>query len=91
MNIGLNFLDYQCRVCAAEAEAVAEHGVDFRLDGTGSDVELFAVLVGVLEVDVRGDKVVLHHQRAVDDFRSARHPAFVARHALCRRDESVLA
>ena len=49
------------------------------------------MLIGVLKVEVGGDKSALHHQDAVDNFARPGHPAFVARHALGAADPRLFA
>ena len=43
----------------------------------------------MLEVDVRGDERVVHHQVGIDDLAGAGHPALVARHGLGGADGRV--
>ena len=45
--------------------------------GSG-DKQFGTVFVGVLEVEVGGDEVVLHHQHRVDDLARASHPHLVS-------------
>ena len=48
----------------------------------GDDIELLGILVQAFYIDIRGDKVVLHHQYGVDNLTSAGHPALMSGHGL---------
>ena len=48
----------------------------------GNDIEFLGILVQAFYIDIRGDKVVLHHQYGVDNLTSAGHPALMSGHGL---------
>ena len=50
----------------------------------GHNVQAGSIIVGVLEIDVTGNEVVLHHQHGVNELRSTSHPHLVSRLALGR-------
>ena len=50
--------------------------------GFRQDVQAGGVVIRVLEIDVPGNEIVLHHEDGIDDFTCACHPHFVSRLAL---------
>ena len=74
----LEVSDYERGVGATESERVGEEGVEVVGDSLARDVEFGGIFVGVLEVEVGGYEIVLHHEYGVDDFACSGHPHLVA-------------
>ena len=59
--------NHQRTIGAAESERIAEHRVDLSINGLGGKVQLLRVFVRILEINVRSDEVILHHDNAIDN------------------------
>ena len=54
------------------------------------DLDLRALLIRILEIDVAGDKIMLHHQDRIDKLAGSGHPHLMPRLALGRGDRYLV-
>lgn len=80
IDVVLYLSDDKRTVGTAEAERVAEDGVDLSINSCGGDVKWLRILVGVLEVDVGGNEVMVHHNNAINNLTGTGHPTFMTGH-----------
>ena len=67
----------QRTIRTAKAKRVAENNIDLSLYRLGGYIQLLRVFIRILEIDIRGNKVVLHHQHRIDNLACSRHPHLV--------------
>lgn len=74
----------------SEAGKVAENDVQFRIDSLRRNVQPVGILVGIVEIDIRRNKIVEHHNGGINGLAGSRHPTLMARHRLRGTDEGTM-
>ena len=79
LRVGPNIPDYKCGISPTEAEGIRQEGVKPPVKPFGWYPKPGGILVRMLEIDIRCDEAVLHHQHRIYHFAGSCHPHFVSR------------